>query len=315
MSPRKLTVKKREELRRQREKEMRRSGNFSGLIIIVITVIILIVAVYFLFLTGGENGTTVVNTTPVASDDYPVVDKNSAQVEIDILANDADRDGDTLTLTNIGDPSNGYTEIIDGILYYTPTSDFTGIDTFECTIEDGNGGTTTSTAHVIVVDPEENPIALIDTSVGMIIAELYEDKVPITAGNFINLSNDGFYDGLIFHRVIPSFMIQGGCPYGTGTGGPGYTIPDEFHEDLSNVRGTFSMANSGPDSGGSQFFINVVDNTHLDYDKDPLTSKHAVFGVVIDGIDVADEISEVSTNEADKPLQDVTINSIIIENN
>ena len=147
---------------------------------------------------------------------------------------------------------------------------------------------------------------------GTIKVELYIDKVPITAGNFINLSNDGYYDDLIFHRVILDFMIQGGCPNGDGTGGPGYKIPDEFHEDLSNIRGTISMANSGPNTGGSQFFINVVDNTYLDYDKEPLTSKHAVFGMVIDGMDIVDKISKVQTI-GNKPVDDVIINSITIE--
>ena len=156
-----------------------------------------------------------------------------------------------------------------------------------------------------------NPVAIMNTSMGIIKIELYKDKAPITAGNFINLSNKGFYNGLIFHRIIPNFMIQGGCPNGDGTGGPGYTIPDEFHPDLSNVRGTMSMANSGPNTGGSQFFINVVDNTYLDYNKEPLEYKHAVFGKVTEGMDVVDSISQVET-ENDRPLEDVVINSITI---
>lgn len=157
-----------------------------------------------------------------------------------------------------------------------------------------------------------NRIAIIDTSMGIIKVELFEDKTPITAGNFIKLASEGFYDGLIFHRVIANFMIQSGCPKGDGTGGPGYTIKDEFHEDLSNIRGTISMANHGPNTGGSQWFINVVDNTYLDYNKEPLSSKHAVFGKVIEGMDVVDAISKVETDENDKPLEDVVINSITI---
>jgi cyclophilin family peptidyl-prolyl cis-trans isomerase len=177
----------------------------------------------------------------------------------------------------------------------------------------------------------DNPIAIMETSMGTIKIELYEDKAPITAGNFIDLANDGYYDGVIFHRVINDFMIQGGDPEGTGRGGhaakyhEGYgdpndpetwVIPDEFHEDLSNIRGTISMANSGPDTGGSQFFINVVDNTNLDYDKEPLSSKHAVFGMVIEGMEVADEISELDpeqTSPANKPMFDVVIESITIQ--
>jgi len=168
---------------------------------------------------------------------------------------------------------------------------------------------------VIYIRPAKNRIAVIDTSMGTIRVELYEDKAPITAGNFINLSKDGFYDGLIFHRVIRDFMIQGGDPNGDGTGGPGYTIKDEFHPDLSNVRGTISMANSGPNTGGSQFFINVADNTYLDYYvEDQYDAQHAVFGRVISGMDVVDEISKVSKDSNDKPLSDIIINSITIEN-
>ena len=112
----------------------------------------------------------------------------------------------------------------------------------------------------------------------------------------------GFYDGIIFHRVIDGFMIQGGDPQGTGIGGPGYTIKDEFTDnDLDkNNRGTISMANSGPDTGGSQFFINIVDNNFLD-------GKHSVFGKVIRGMDVVDEISKVEKDANDKPLEEVKI--------
>jgi cyclophilin family peptidyl-prolyl cis-trans isomerase len=98
-----------------------------------------------------------------------------------------------------------------------------------------------------------NRKAIFETTKGKFTIELYEDKAPLTTGNFIKLVNQGFYNGLIFHRVIPKFMIQGGCPEGTGTGGPGYTIKDEFHKDLSNVRGSIAMANRGPNTGGSIF--------------------------------------------------------------
>ncbi len=173
-----------------------------------------------------------------------------------------------------------------------------------------------------------NPIATIDTSMGKIKIELFKDKVPITAQNFIDHANDGYYENLIFHRVIPNFMIQGGDPNGDGSGGhaakyhEGYgnennpdswVIPDEFHPDLSNVRGTISMANSGPDTGGSQFFISVTDNSYLDYNKEPLDYKHAVFGQVIEGMEVVDQISEVDRDSNDKPLKEVGINSITIE--
>ena len=155
--------------------------------------------------------------------------------------------------------------------------------------------------------PNGNRIAVFDTTEGIIKIELYEDKAPITTGNFINLTNEGFYDGLIFHRVISGFMIQGGCPYGTGTGDPGYSIPDEFHDDLKHDSpGILSMANSGPNTGGSQFFITVAETSWLD-------GAHSVFGKVIEGMDVVNAISEVETDGSNNPLEDVTINSITIE--
>ncbi len=155
--------------------------------------------------------------------------------------------------------------------------------------------------------PNGNRIAVFNTTKGIIKIELYEDKAPITTGNFINLTNEEFYDGLIFHRVISGFMIQGGCPYGTGTGDPGYSIPDEFHDDLKHDSpGILSMANSGPNTGGSQFFITVAETSWLD-------GAHSVFGKVIEGMDVVNAISEVGTDGSNKPLEDVTINSITIE--
>jgi len=142
---------------------------------------------------------------------------------------------------------------------------------------------------------------------GDIVIKLYDD-MPITAGNFEKLVKEGFYDGIIFHRVIAGFMIQGGCPNGTGRGGPGYTIQDEFVPGHSNQRGTISMANTGqPNSGGSQFFINLVDNSYLDWDTSPTTSKHPVFGEVIDGMNVVDKIAAVKTDYSDRPMTEVKI--------
>lgn len=152
----------------------------------------------------------------------------------------------------------------------------------------------------------EEKIVLLQTNKGDIKIKLYSD-MPITTGNFQKLVKEGYYDGTIFHRVIPNFMIQGGDPTGTGRGGPGYTIKDEFSEKHSNLRGTIAMANKGPDTGGSQFFINLVDNTYLDFDKEPLTSKHPVFGEIIEGMDVVDAISDVETGAMDKPVEDVKI--------
>lgn len=142
----------------------------------------------------------------------------------------------------------------------------------------------------------------LQTNKGDIVLELYTGAMPITAGNFVKLVEQKFYDGIIFHRIIPGFMIQGGDPTGTGAGGPGYKIKDEFSgTDLdNNDRGTISMANAGPNTGGSQFFINLVDNNFLD-------GKHPVFGKVIEGMEVVDLISNVETDAQDRPLEEITI--------
>jgi peptidylprolyl isomerase len=139
----------------------------------------------------------------------------------------------------------------------------------------------------------------LSTNKGDILIELYENR-PITTGNFVKLISEGFYDGIVFHRVIDKFMVQGGCPKGTGTGGPGYTIRDEFTADNRNDRGTISMANAGPNTGGSQFFINLVNNNYLD-------KNHPVFGKVVSGMDVVDVISKVKTDRNDRPKEDIVI--------
>ena len=156
-----------------------------------------------------------------------------------------------------------------------------------------------------VVGENDEMRVRLETSQGDIVIELYSD-MPVTAGNFRKLVGEGFYDGVIFHRVIPNFMIQGGDPTGTGMGGPGYKIEDEFVAGHSNVRGSLSMANSGPNSGGSQFFINLVDNSFLDFDKEPLSSKHPVFGEVVEGMGVVDAIGGVAVVR-EKPVEDVMI--------
>ena len=146
--------------------------------------------------------------------------------------------------------------------------------------------------------PAGNHVRL-ETTLGTIEIELYAD-MPVTAGNFESLVKKGFYDGVIFHRVIDGFMIQGGDPTGTGTGGPGYVIRDEFTPANRNNRGTISMANAGPNTGGSQFFINLVDNNYLD-------RNHPVFGRVVAGMDVVDSIGKVRTGKGDRPLTPVKI--------
>lgn len=167
-----------------------------------------------------------------------------------------------------------------------------------------------------------NPTVTFKTTMGDITIELFMDKMPITAGNFLKLAEEGYYTNTKFHRVIPNFMIQGGDPLTKddsqmnrwGTGGPGYTIDDEFVDGLSNVRGTLSMANTGqPRSGGSQFFINTVDNTGLDFDKPPFTSKHPVFGKVVAGMQVVDAISNVARGPADRPNAPVVISQVVVK--
>src|SRR3989344_4452632 len=140
---------------------------------------------------------------------------------------------------------------------------------------------------------------LLRTNMGDIILEL-NPAMPITAGNFEKLVSQGFYDGVIFHRVIAGFMIQGGDPAGTGQAAPGYTIKDEFLSDNKNNRGTISMANAGPDTGGSQFFINLINNNFLD-------SKHPVVGKVISGMDIVDKIGNSKVGSNDRPLQEIKI--------
>jgi peptidylprolyl isomerase len=179
-------------------------------------------------------------------------------------------------------------------------------------------------AYQVTMTNENNPVARVETNVGTFELELFEDTMPITAGNFIKLAEEGFYDGIKFHRVIEGFMVQSGDPITKteeylryGTGGPGYTIPDEHiaGEYLTNVRGTISMANSGPESGGSQFFINVADNTNLDFDKPPFSSKHPVFGRVQKGMEVVDAIAVAETNPNDLPLETIVMNKVTIVRN
>ncbi len=142
--------------------------------------------------------------------------------------------------------------------------------------------------------------ATMHTNHGPIVLELFEEDAPKTVENFLKLSGDGYYDGLIFHRVIKDFMIQGGCPEGTGTGGPGYEFEDEFN-DHKIVRGALAMANRGPNTNGSQFFIVTTDAAPW------LDGKHTVFGNVVSGMEVVDTIEGAETGPGDKPVQDAKI--------
>lgn len=151
-----------------------------------------------------------------------------------------------------------------------------------------------------------NRTAKFETNHGTFSVELFEDKAPVTTKNFIDLIEKGFYDGVIFHRVIKGFMIQGGDPTGTGRGGPGYTIKDEFHKELRHsAPGILSMANAGPNSGGSQFFITLAATPWLD-------GKHAVFGKISEGMDVVEKIGMTPTGGQDRPREDVKIERVTL---
>ena len=145
--------------------------------------------------------------------------------------------------------------------------------------------------------------ATLHTNHGAIAVELFDDDAPKTVENFRKLAGDGFYDGVVFHRVIPDFMIQGGDPTGTGTGGPGYTFEDEINEHQV-VRGALAMANAGPNTNGSQFFVVTAEATPW------LDGKHTVFGRVTDGMDVVDAISATETDANDKPREAVVIERV-----
>ena len=161
------------------------------------------------------------------------------------------------------------------------------------------------------IDEKGNYSAVIETSLGSIEIELFTDIAPITVNNFVNLSNDGYYDNVIFHRVIKGFMIQGGDPSGTGHGEmgkyPGYEFEDELNDPMQYEKGIVAMANRGPNTNGSQFFI-----MHVDY---PLPYDYTIFGKVTNGIDVVDAIANVQTGDMDKPVDDVVINSVDIKEN
>ena len=149
--------------------------------------------------------------------------------------------------------------------------------------------------------------AQFETSMGNFKIELFEQQAPKTVGNFVQLAEKNFYDGVIFHRVIDGFMIQGGDPTGTGRGGPGYQFADEFHPSLKHTsEGILSMANAGPNTNGSQFFITLAPTPHLD-------NRHAVFGKVVEGMDVVRKIGKTPTKAGDRPVTDVVMKSVKIE--
>ena len=151
-----------------------------------------------------------------------------------------------------------------------------------------------------------NRIAQVTTNQGGFKVELFEARAPETTKNFVDLVEKGYYDGIVFHRVIEGFMIQGGCPSGTGTGGPGYTIADEFHPELRHdSEGMLSMANAGPNTGGSQFFVTLAPAAWLD-------GKHAIFGRIVEGMETVRAIGSTATGPGDRPLQEVLMEKVEI---
>jgi len=327
MPAKKLTARKRAELKQKKLKQQKKKGGSFTFIIIAIIFIAVIVGVYYLVLNNDDGQNTngqITNTAPTAHEDYFIVPINSYFYRITPLKNDVDREGDALNITGVTNPSYGTTELVDSeLIVYIPEQNYTGTDSFEYTVSDG---AKKSKAKINIYISNLFPIAIINTTKGTIITELYIQLAPITVGNFIELAKSGYYNGTIFHRVIHDFMIQGGDPTGTGFNGhaaeyhEGYgdpdnpdtwKIPDEFNENLKHDNaGILSMANSGANTGGSQFFITVAPTPWLD-------GKHAVFGKVIDGMKVAVAISELDpdfTDSNNKPYDDVVVNYISVPN-
>ena len=187
-------------------------------------------------------------------------------------------------------------------------------ETTETTVQDNKGESTMSDEKVyssmpeMIIDQNKSYTAVIQTSMGDLTVEFFSDTAPVTVNNFVSLSNDGYYDNIIFHRVISGFMIQGGDPSGTGHGEygkfPGYTFEDELNNQQPYEKGILAMANAGPNTNGSQFFI-----MHVDY---PLPYQYTIFGKVTDGFDVIDTIASVQTAEGDKPVEDVVILGVTV---
>lgn len=180
----------------------------------------------------------------------------------------------------------------------------------EATSTNDNQTDMTSNFDQTALPSKGEQIVVMETSKGTIKLRLFPEQAPKTVENFMGLAQKGYYNGIMFHRVIPGFMIQGGDPTATGMGGEslwGSSFEDEFSDELSNIPGSLSMANAGPNTNGSQFFINQVNNNFLD-------GRHTVFGQVFEGMDIVDEIASVQTGAQDKPVEDVRMENVTVEN-
>ncbi|KYK20269.1 hypothetical protein AYK21_01540 [Thermoplasmatales archaeon SG8-52-2] len=316
MPGKKLTARKRAELKQKKLKEMKRS-NSSVLIIFFIIIIVGIAGGYYVITSLDDGNGQVINgqsknKAPIAIEDYFIVPKNAYQFRIEALNNDYDLDDDELNITSITLPENGEAEIMDNkTIRYVPAENFTGSEKFTYTISDGKKETTAD-INVIVPDNPENSVALFDTSKGTFAVELYNDKMPITCDNFINIANTEFYDGMIFHRISDNFMIQAGntFPDGTTKESPFENIIFEV-SDVKHLDGTISMASTGAGVGGSsQFFICDGPQSFLD-------GNYAAFGKTIFGMNVVRDIADDEHDNSNpagggKPLKDIIINSITI---
>ena len=317
MPSKKYTSRKRAEIKREKIKQQKGS-NFPALIVIVIVVITAIGGLYFVFFSGSQTD----NNAPILTEDYYVKAKNDAAEIIDVLANDVDPDNDNLSIVSYDPPAHGSIDIILGQMYYAPETDFTGVDIFEYTVSDG---TTEKTSKIHIIIPDLYPVALIDTTLGTIVLELYDDKCPMTCANFINLSNDGFYDGMNFYRIKNDFMIQAGryYPDGSQATSPYGTVNFEATSEILHEDGTISMAR-GEDinSASAEFFI--CDGAQRGLDDDYLQEYYdargyTAFGKTIDGLDVVHTIAEQPhdnshTAGGGKPYTDIVINSITVKN-
>jgi len=316
MPSKKYTAQKRKEMM-EKKKSQNKPGSSKPIYIFLILVIALVIiafVVYNYLPASDENTENQGNSVPELSPDYVVLKANSGANLVDVLSNDEDSDGDTLEITRTTTPSYGVTEVIDNEIYYTPNTNFSDTDSFSYMVSDGEYEVS-STVNIVVAD--QYPIATVDTSKGTIMLELYNDKLPNTCENFIKLANDGFYDGLIFHRIDKGFMIQGGLqtPDGTTKTSPYGPIYLETNNEVKHVDGAISMARTtDPNSATSQFFI-------CDGAQPSLDGSYAAFGKTIVGISVVRDIADDPNNGSfepspggGKPYTDIIINSITISN-